>query len=296
MKKHMMPVQHRRSALYVPASHQRAMEKAGQVGADCIILDLEDAVAPEAKHNARARALEFIRAFSFSKPRVVVRINSLATRWGLDDLAGVATTTPYAVLIPKVNCSDDVIRASKMLDDANAARSVRLWVMLETPQALIHAHTIACASELPESRLECLVLGLNDLSKETSVRFVPGRAPMWHWLSTAVLAARANDLSILDGVFNSLEDPLGLLQECDQTRDFGFDGKTLIHPNQVAIANEAFTPTEEEIAHARAVINAFEDPVNAHVGALRVNGQMVERLHLHSAHRTVSFAELPREK
>lgn len=280
----------RRSVLYVPASNERAMNKASQTGADCLIIDLEDAVAPEAKEDARARAVDFIRAGVFGETDVVVRINAQDSPWSSRDLEAVAAVAPHAVLLPKVNSGADVMAVCKSLDSAGAPASVRLWAMVETPVALLGVQSIASAASLPRSRLECLVMGLNDLAKETSVRLVSGRQPMLHWLSATVLAARAQGLSVIDGVFNALNDATGLREECRQARDFGFDGKTLIHPNQVAIANRAFMPDDEEISHARSVVLAFSEPGNTKIGALQVDGRMVERLHLQWAERILAQA------
>jgi citrate lyase subunit beta / citryl-CoA lyase len=279
----------RRSVLYLPGSNARALDKARTLPADAIILDLEDAVAPEAKLVAREQVAQAVKAGGFGAREVVVRINGLDTQWGEADLAAIARTGPHAILVPKVSREADVDGLDTRLIHHGAPRSTRLWLMMETPLALLNAAAIAGADT--GGRLNCLVMGTNDLAKETRARFVPGRAPFLPWLQTCLAAARAFGLDIIDGVWNSLADETGFMAECEQGRDLGFDGKTLIHPSQIAAANAVFAPSAEEVDRARAIMAAFALPENAHKGAIQLDGRMVERLHADMAARLVAIAE-----
>lgn len=277
----------RRSALYMPASNAKAIDKARGLPCDAVILDLEDAVAPEAKEAARAQAVEAVRAGGFGRREVVIRVNGLDTPWGRDDLKAAAEAEPDAVLVPKVNSAADVQSYQTALHAAPAATA--LWAMIETGRSLFRLDEIAAASET--TRLSCWVMGTNDLAKEMRARQTPGREPFHAALGLAVAAARAYGLSILDGVYNGLEDDAGLEAVCEQGVDFGFDGKTLIHPRQVEICNRVFSPSADEVAWSRAVIAAFALPENAGKGAIRVEGRMAELLHLTQAERLVQVAE-----
>jgi citrate lyase subunit beta/citryl-CoA lyase len=268
------------------------MRKAPTLNADCIILDLEDAVAPASKDQARLQACEAIGRRLFATAEVAVRINSLDTVWASEDLAMAVAVQPDAILLPKVSTAEDVQRACTILSDLNAPPGIALWAMIESPKAIVHLHEIAETAQTQSGRLSGLVMGLNDLARETYTKFVPGRAPMLGWLGAAVLAARSNGLHVLDGVFNHLEDLEGLRFECEQASNFGFDGKTVIHPTQIEIANREFSPSVMEIARARRVIEAFEDPHNEGLGAIRIDGEMFERLHLQGARRTLACADL----
>ncbi len=274
----------RRSVLYMPASNAKAVAKARELACDAVILDLEDAVAPEAKAEARAAAVAAVRAGGWGAHEVILRVNTLDTPWGADDLAAAAGAGPDAVLAPKVDGADDVVRYDAAL--AGAGASTALWVMIETAASLFRLPEIAAASAT--TRLAGFVMGTNDLAKEIGWRLAAGRAP-FHWaLSAAVAAARAHGLVVLDGVFNGLDDEPGLSAECAQGVEWGFDGKTLIHPRQIEPCNRAFSPSPEEVERARAVVAAFALPENAAKGALRVDGRMVERLHLAQAQKVLA--------
>ncbi len=286
----MMSVRPRRSFLYMPGSNARALEKARQLPADGVILDLEDAVAPDAKAKARELIVEALKQGGFGHREVLVRINGLDTAWWRDDLA-VAAAGPDAILVPKVSMPDELREVAKHLVGVPSEAGVRLWAMMETPLAMLNARDIAAAARDPATRLSGFVMGTNDLAKDTRARIVPGRAPMLPWLMTCVAAARAFSLDILDGVYNDLGDAEGFAQECRQARDLGFDGKTLIHPQQIGLCNEAFAPTAEEVTWARKIIAAFDLSENAGKGVIQIDGRMVERLHADMARRTVAIAD-----
>jgi len=256
----------RRSALYMPASNPRAVEKARGLDCDVVILDLEDAVLPDAKAAAREAAVAAVRAGGFGRREVVVRVNALDTPWGEADLAAIAAAGPDAVLVPKVRGSEDVAAYDRAL--AAAPAGTALWVMVETGLAILRLEAIAASAQV--TRLTAFVMGVNDLAKETGARQSPGREPFWAPLSLAVIAARAHGLAILDGVHNEIDDLVALETVCRQGVDFGFDGKTLIHPSHLEICNRVFTPAAAEVAWARAVIAAFAAPENQGKGALRV--------------------------
>lgn len=280
----------RRSALYMPASNARALDKARELPADVVIFDLEDSVAPEAKDLARAQACAACAAGGYGPREIVIRVNAPETPRGRDDIAAAAPAQPGAVLIPKASSPGDIMMAAKMLRDSGAPESVRLWAMVETPLALLNIDAMARTCADPASRLDVFVIGANDLAKATRARIVPGRAPMLGWLSRCVAAARAHGVEILDGVFNDIGDVEGLRRECEQGRDFGMDGKTLIHPGQIGICNDVFTPSGSEVAQAEQIVAAFALPENAGKGALQIEGRMVERLHEEMARRTLAMA------
>ncbi|MFT8243087.1 HpcH/HpaI aldolase/citrate lyase family protein [Roseomonas sp. BN140053] len=279
----------RRSALYMPGNNARAIEKARGLDTDAVILDLEDAVAPAAKDAARQQVCDAVRAGGFGSREVVIRVNALDTPWGLDDLAAAAAAGPDAVLLPKVQRPADILAATRQLDAAGASPALRLWAMMETPRAMLEALPIADAAQQPGARLAVLVMGLNDLAKELRTRVTPDRAALLPWVATCLAAARANGLAILDGVFNAVNAPEAFRAECQQGRDLGLDGKTLIHPSQVAPCNAVFAPTAEELDWARAVVAAFADPAQAAAGVLQLDGRMVERLHLEMAERILGL-------
>ncbi len=278
----------RRSALYMPGSNARALEKARSLAADAVIFDLEDAVAPDAKVLAREQVCAAVRAGGYGPREVVIRVNGLATEWGMADIEAAAAARPDAVLIPKVSNATQVAEADAVLN-AHGVTSTRLWAMMETPLAMLQATEIAGAART--TGLSVFVMGTNDLAKETRARLLPGRAAMLPWLMTCVAAARAYGIEILDGVWNNFADEAGFRAECEQGRDLGMDGKTLIHPNQLAICNEVFAPGEAEVAWARKVVEAFDVPENANKGALQLDGKMVERLHADMARHTLSVAD-----
>jgi len=272
----------RRSALYMPAANARAIEKARDLACDVVILDLEDAVAPDAKDLARDQAVAAVKAGGFGRREVVIRVNGLDTPWGAADLAAAAAARPAAILAPKVSSPADVAAYDRGLSGDTA-----LWVMIETCQSLFALDAIAASP----GRLQALVIGTNDLAKEMRCRLTVERAPLAGPLSLSVAAARAHGLTVLDGVFNGIEDEAGLARQCAQGAEFGFDGKTLIHPRQIEAANAAFSPAPDEIDWARRIVEAFDSPENAAKGVLRVEGRMVERLHLAEAQRLIAVAE-----
>jgi citrate lyase subunit beta/citryl-CoA lyase len=274
----------RRSLLYLPGSNLRALQKARTLACDGVILDLEDSVAPDAKALARDQVVGALTAGGFGRREVVVRINGLDTPWGEQDLEALAPAAPDAVLVPKVQDSGDVARYHARL--SGFPERVQLWAMVETCRSLFHLEGLAAASRT--SRLACLVMGVNDLAKEMGAELEAGRAPFLAALSLSVAAGRAHGLSVVDGVFNGLEDEAGLEQECRQGRSFGFDGKTLIHSGQIETCNRVFSPSADQIAWASAVVEAFAQPENAMLGAIRVSGKMAERLHLAQAERILA--------
>jgi citrate lyase subunit beta / citryl-CoA lyase len=285
-----MTIRPRRSVLYMPGSNARAMEKARSLPADAVILDLEDAVAPDAKATARDLIVAALKQGGFGRREVIVRINGLDTAWWLDDLA-VAAAGPDAILVPKVSTPEQLRDVARHLVGLRAEERVRVWAMMETPLAMLNARDIAAAALDPSTRLAGFVMGTNDLAKDTRARIVPGRAPMLPWLMSCVAAARAFGIDILDGVYNDIANAEGFAAECAQAHQLGFDGKTLIHPQQIAPCNAAFSPTEEEVAFARKIIAAFALPENKGRGAIQVDGRMVEILHAEMARRTVAIAD-----
>ncbi|HEY1748454.1 MAG TPA: CoA ester lyase [Xanthobacteraceae bacterium] len=285
-----MAIRPRRSLLYMPGSNARAMEKARELPADGVIFDLEDAVAPDAKAKARELIMAALKQGGFGRREVIVRINGLDTPWWRDDLT-VAAALPDAILVPKVSGPEQLHEVAKHLVGLRAEASVRIWAMMETPLAMLNARDIAAAASDADSRLAGFVMGTNDLAKDTRARLLPGRVPMLPWLMSCIAAARAYGLDIVDGVYNELGNAEGFAAECRQARDLGFDGKTLIHPQQIAPCNEAFSPADDEVAWARKIIAAFELPENASKGVIQVDGRMVERLHADMAQRTVAIAD-----
>jgi citrate lyase subunit beta/citryl-CoA lyase len=286
-----MQIRPRRSVLYMPGSNARALEKAKSIAADAVILDLEDAVAPEAKETARAQVCAAVEAGGYGHRELVIRINGLGTPWGQADLEAASQAAPDAILLPKPGTGADIVRATEAMARACAPDKTRLWAMIETPLAILNLGEIAAASRQPQARLSCFVLGLNDLVKETRADLSDNRRPALYWLSAAVTAARAYGLDVLDGVYNNFRDAEGYKRECVHGRRLGFDGKTLIHPDQVAVANEVFAPPEAEVAFARKIIAAFVLPESKGKGVITVDGRMVELLHAEIAARTVAIAE-----
>ena len=286
-----MTVRPRRSVLYMPGSNARAIEKARELPADGIILDLEDAVAPEAKVMAREQIRKALEKGGFGDREVFVRINGLDTRWWVDDLHAVADVRPDAVLVPKISDPHQLQDLAARIVDMGTDPHIRVWAMMETPLAMINVGAIAAAAHDSETRLSGFVMGTNDLAKDTRARIVPGRAPMLPWLMTCVAAARAFGIDILDGVYNDLGNAEGFAEECRQARDLGFDGKTLIHPRQIEVCNDAFSPAPEEVEAARKIIAAFDLPENQGKGVIQIEGRMVERLHADMARRTVEIAD-----
>jgi citrate lyase subunit beta/citryl-CoA lyase len=275
----------------MPGSNARALEKAKTLAADGVILDLEDAVAPDAKETARNQVVAAVKAGGFGAREVFIRINGIDTPWFADDLAAAAAAAPDAILVPKVSLPEQPEQIGARLLSMHANLHTRVWAMIETPTAIFNARAIAATAKDSETRLAGFVLGTNDLAKETRAKILPGRAPMLPWLTTCLLAAREYGIDVLDGVYNNLSDVEGFAAECAQARDLGFDGKTLIHPNQVEPCNAAFSPTPDEIAAAREMIAAFDLPENRDKGVVQIDGRMVERMHAEMARRTVAIAE-----
>jgi citrate lyase subunit beta/citryl-CoA lyase len=274
-----------RSVLFLPASNARAIEKARGLACDAVVLDLEDATAPEAKPEARELVAKTLADGGFGARMVVVRVNGLDTEWGEADLKAAAKAGPDAILAPKVTDAQSLIAYDRLI--SGAPERTQLWAMVETCAAVLNLGALATLSS--STRLAALVPGVNDLSKE--MRCKPGkeRLPLIPALALSVTAARAHGLYAIDGVFNALGDTFGLQAECAQGRALGFDGKCLIHPDQIDAANQAFSPDEAEIAWARSVVEAFADPTNAGKGAIRVGGKMAERLHLVEAERVLAL-------
>jgi citrate lyase subunit beta / citryl-CoA lyase len=281
----------RRSVLYMPASNARALEKARNLAVDGVILDLEDSVAPDAKVEARQAAVEVVRAGGFAHREVFIRINGLDTEWGPDDLSAAAAAAPDAILVPKISTPGQLELVGQRLFDTHTDLRTRIWVMMETPLAILNAAAIAACARDSETRLSGFVMGTNDIAKETRTRIVPGRAPMVPWLMGCIAAARIYGIDVLDGVYNDIGNADGFAAECAQARDFGFDGKTLIHPSQIAPCNAAFSPSAEEVAQAKTIIAAFDAPENKDKGVIALGGRMVERMHADMARRTVAIAE-----
>ncbi|MEW6090195.1 HpcH/HpaI aldolase/citrate lyase family protein [Parvibaculum sp.] len=281
----------RRSVLYMPGSNARALDKAKEIPADALILDLEDAVAPDAKEEARAQVCAAVKGGGYGKRELVIRVNGLDTPWGLDDIKAAAAAGPDAILVPKINSAADVERAEEALSDAGARPGLQLWCMIETPLATLNIQSIAAKAREPGSRMSVWVMGTNDIAKELRAAHTPDRVPMLASLGLALIAARAYGLVILDGVYNDIKNEEGFAAICEQGRDMGFDGKTLIHPSQVGPCNAIFSPDPETVAFARKTIEAFELPENKGKGVLKVDGKMVEILHAEIAKRTVAIAD-----
>jgi citrate lyase subunit beta/citryl-CoA lyase len=285
----MIMIRPRRSLLFMPGSNARALEKAQTLPADGIILDLEDSVAPDAKAKARDQITQAIAAKGFGKREVLIRINSLDTPWWIDDIAMAGKAAPDGVVVPKISSVEDLTAIADRLSGADP--KIRVWAMIETSRAVLHAEELAAASRDSRMRLAGFLFGPNDISKETRIRMQPGRALMLPMFIHCILAARMYGLEILDGPYSDIGNVDGFGQECTQARDMGFDGKTLIHPGQIEACNAIFTPPEEEVTQARRIIAAFEQPENASRGAIQLDGRMVERLHAEMARRTIAIAD-----
>lgn len=288
------PVRPRRSVLYVPATNSRGLDKLAELSCDCVIIDLEDSVAPNAKEEARENLRNF---FSDGRAKAlpagmeaIIRINMLSSPWGGEDLLAARGCKPDAILIPKVEAPEDIAAVEDALDQTDAPASLRLWAMIETPRGVMNAGQIARTARTDGARLDCFITGTNDLIKETGVAALSGRPWLSPWLMQIVLAARAYGLDVLDGVFNDFKDENGFTAECRDGQAMGFDGKTLIHPSQIAPANQAFGIAPERLAEARAIAEAFALPDNQGRGVISLEGQMVERLHLDIAERVIEKA------
>lgn len=278
----------RRSVLYVPANNERALAKSATLSCDAIIFDLEDAVSPDTKGEAREQLRAFLQSTSRPKCEIVIRINPLAGEWGTEDFLTARACHPDAILLPKVEGPRDILDADAALDETDAPRSIRLWAMIETPRGLLNAGSIAELGRDPAARLSCLVAGTNDLVKETRVA---SRDYLTPWLLQIVLAARAGNLTALDGVWNAFRDTEAFARECARARAMGFDGKTLIHPKTIPVANRIFAPSAEEVAWSRRIIEAHAAATAEGKGVVVVDGKLVENLHVENARRIVALAE-----
>jgi citrate lyase subunit beta/citryl-CoA lyase len=279
----------KRSVLAMPGSNARALEKGKSLPADVLMFELEDGVAEPAKETARVQVAAAVANGGYGARQIVVRVNARGSEWYKADVAAVAPTGPDAIVIPKVNSRDDILKAAADIIAAGAPLKTRLWAMIETPRAIFDIEKIASAADDPSSRLEVLVLGPNDIAKSTRARLTPGRAALVPWLSAGVLAARVHDIEIIDGIYNDFNDEAGLRREAEQGRDMGFDGKMLIHPSQIGPVNAIFAPSAEEVDFARRIIAIFDEPENLEKGVVQIDGKMVERLHLDIARRTLAL-------
>jgi citrate lyase subunit beta / citryl-CoA lyase len=277
----------RRSVLYMPGANERALEKAKSLPADALILDLEDAVAPDAKVEARGRVCAAAASGEYGMREITIRVNSIETEWHGDDVRAVAEAGPAGMVVPKVGSAADVHQVEEALEAGGAPDHTMIWAMIETPVAMLHAEEIARASE----RLAVFVMGTNDLAKELHAEHVPGRQPLVTGLSLALLGARAAGKVILDGVYNDIKDEEGFAAECLQGRQMGFDGKTLIHPSQVEPCNRIFAPSDDEVASSREIIEAFEAAQAEGRGVVTVDGRMIENLHVDNARRVLAVAD-----
>jgi citrate lyase subunit beta / citryl-CoA lyase len=281
----------RRSLLFMPGSNARALEKARNLPADGLVLDIEDSVAPDAKATARDQIAQAIAARGFGKREIWIRTNSLDTSWWADDVGMAAKAKPDGILVPKVSSVADLNTIGDRLNGIGADPSIKVWAMIETARGVLDAVPLAAASRDSKTRLAGFVFGPNDISRETRIRMQPGRVAMIPMITHCILASRAYGLEILDGPYSDFSNIDGFALECAQARDLGFDGKTLIHPGQIVACNAIFTPPAEEVAEARKIIAAFGLPENASRGAIQLDGRMVERLHAEMARRTIEMAD-----
>lgn len=277
----------RRSVLYMPGANARALEKAQTLAADALILDLEDAVAPDAKLEARQRVCEAAASGLYGHREIAIRANGLDTEWGADDIRAAAAAAPDAVLVPKVGSPGDIATIERLLNEGGAPDTTRIWAMLETPDGILDAAAICAASD----RLAVLVMGTNDITKELHATHVPGRAPLLYSLGHCLMAARAAGKVILDGVYNDIKNEEGFAAECEQGAQMGFDGKTLIHPSQLEPCNRIFAPGDDEIEHSRKVIEAWDAARAEGKGVVTVDGRMIENLHVDNARRVLAVAD-----
>ncbi len=280
-------VRPRRSVLYMPGSNARALEKGRSLGADAIIMDLEDAVSPDAKGQARDQVLAALGEGGYGSRELVIRVNGLTTPWGVDDLIAAASSGAHAVLLPKVGSADMVEQAVALLEANGAAGDLAIWCMMETPLGMLHAEEVAGA----HARVSCLVMGTSDLAKDLHAAHTRERLPMLTSLSLCLLAARAHDIAIVDGVHLDLADDEGFAYSCRQGLEMGFDGKTLIHPKTIDVANEVFAPSADAVDWAKRIIEAHGEATAAGQGVVLVDGQLIENLHVEAAHRLVSLAD-----
>ncbi|UUP17561.1 HpcH/HpaI aldolase/citrate lyase family protein [Nitratireductor thuwali] len=287
------PIKLRRSALYVPASNEKALAKARDLSCDAVIFDLEDSAAPEEKATARERLRKLLSSDMRPSREIIIRINPLSSEWGTEDLLAARAMRPDGILLPKVEGPDDILAADEALDEADAPPSLKLWAMMETSRSIVNAAPIAELGRNPAARLACLVAGVNDLVKET--RIAPLRENLRPWLMQIVLAGRAAGIDVLAGVTNNFRDMEVFARDCSDARSMGFDGKTLIHPAQIYPANAIFAPSSEELAEARRIVEAFSKPENQEKNVVALNGRMMERLHLEQARALIRRAQAVEE-
>ena len=284
-------VRPRRSVLYMPGANTRALEKARSLPADALIFDLEDAVAPDAKEAARANVVAAARSKSYGKREIAIRCNGLATQWGKADVAAIAASGADAIVVPKVESAGDVAAIVDLLATAGAPKSMAIWAMMETPKGFLRAEEVAAS----HGRLQLLIMGTNDLVKDMRARHTPMRLPMVTALGLGMLAARAHGLTILDGVYNDIQDAEGFRAVCQQGLEMGFDGKTLIHPSQVEPCNEVFAPGAVELEMAGKIVAAFKAAQAEGKGVVTVDGRMIENLHVEQAERALALATAIKE-
>ncbi len=282
----------RRSVLFMPASNLRALEKAKTLKADAIVFDLEDSVGPDDKDLARRQACDAVASGEYGLRELIIRVNDYHSDCGQQDILAAVRAGADAILVPKVDEASDIVNLSQVLSDEGATADMKLWVMMETPKAIINAAEMAQISRDEGCRLSCFVMGTNDLAKATGAAMTTDRWSMMSWLQGCVIAARAYDLNILDSVYNNFSDQEGFRQECEQGLAMGMDGKTLIHPSQIDASNEVFAPSDDEVLWSRKVLAAFELPENIGKGVISVEGKMVERLHGEMAQRVVDMADV----
>ena len=285
----LLTVRPRRSCLYMPADKPRALEKAQALPADCVIIDLEDAVSPATKVAARAQLCDFLKSANYGQRELVIRINSLSSPWGHDDLEAVLALQPDALLVPKIESVDAIAEVYTAIDRAEATDQVAIWAMIETPLGVLKCAELAERGR--DFNLEAFVVGTNDLAKDMHLVPTADRQCFSYALSAIVTAARAYGIAPIDGVFNDIADEQGLLKECQQGVDYGFDGKTVIHPSQLDGANAAFSPRSADVDTAKVIVAAFGLPENADKGVISLNGKMVELLHLRQAQRLLAVQE-----
>lgn len=279
----------RRSVLYMPGANAKVLQKAKTLAADAIIMDMEDAVAPEMKETARQTIAAALAEGGYGNREIIVRTNGIDTEWFEADIAAAVAAKPNAILVPKVSSKEEVLKIDAAIKANNNGESIDIWAMIETPRAIMDIFNLCSAAK--EVPLRALVMGTNDLAKETGAKLDVERAPFLFALSSAVYGAKCFDIAIIDGVFNDISNADGMAAQCQQGKDFGFDGKTLIHPSQIEVANNTFAPKAEEVAYAREVVAAFADPANAGKGVLKVGGKMAELLHRDMALKTIAIAE-----
>jgi len=284
-------VRPRRSVLYMPGANTRALEKARTLPADALIFDLEDAVAPDAKEAARTNVVLAAESKGYGKREIAIRCNGLATPWGAADIAAIAKSGADAVLVPKVESAAEVASVIGLLDAADAPESMAVWAMMETPKGILRAEEVAGS----HPRLTLFVMGTNDLVKDMRARHTPMRLPMITALGLGMLAARAHGLTILDGVYNDIQDAEGFRAVCQQGLEMGFDGKTLIHPSQVEPCNEVFAPSAAELEMAGKIVSAFRTAQAEGKGVVTVDGRMIENLHVEQAERALALATAIKE-